>query len=176
MRDKIKRYTINLTKIVVAGIVVYTGSVYAIDYYQHSEMEKARLKTQNRVIMESKEQLEFELKEKVKNLENEVLESLANCETGGIKDRDGAILLDTNNEMSIGRYMFQRNTVIHYYKRLYGKQIGRADAIKIAVDKEKATELARDILFDTKLGYKNWWNCNKKLNLKTKIEIIKKLK
>lgn len=111
----------------------------------------------------------------IKANQDEVLETLQKCETGTVKEPNGAIILDTNKRMSIGRFMFQRRTVKYFYKKIYGEEINNAEAIAIAIDEEKVTELARKILFEEKDGYKHWLNCAKKHNLKDKIEIIKNL-
>ncbi|WP_457635811.1 hypothetical protein [Persephonella sp.] len=114
--------------------------------------------------------------EKIKKLQNEILDELSvGCETKGVKEPDATIILDTNNKMSIGRYQWQIASVQYYYKKIYGKDINRVEAIQIAIDKEKATELTRDVLFTEQEGYKNWWTCSQRLNLKDRINLINKL-
>ena len=86
-----------------------------------------------------------------------------------------AIILDTNNRMSIGRYQWQRESVIYYYKELYDVELNRVGAILIAVDEHLATELTRDVLFDIEDGWKNWWNCAKRESIPEQVKIINKL-
>lgn len=110
----------------------------------------------------------------IKELKGEVLDAIATCETGNSTSSDGMIIFDSNNEASIGRFMFQRKTVIAYYKLFYNKDISNQEAISIAIDKNKAKELAEKIVFeDNGKGINNWYNCNQKLGLKAKVDIIK---
>lgn len=118
---------------------------------------------------------------KITQLEDEVLDTLAKCETGGVEEPDGAILYDraANNDvrrMSIGRYMFQRRTIQHYIKTFEGREISKAEAITIAITPELSTELARKIIFTTENGHKNWFNCSKKHDLPGKIDLINQLR
>lgn len=113
---------------------------------------------------------------KIRTVKEDMLKELSlGCETKGVKEPDGAILLDSNNKMSIGRYMFQIDTIIHYTKKLEGKTITRREAIEIAVDPQRAGKLAEKILFGEDNGYKNWKLCADKLGIAKEIEILKKL-
>jgi len=121
------------------------------------------------------------LQAKIETLENQVLATLATCETGSLDEPDGAIILDRaasndTRRMSIGRYMFQRRTVIEYVKKFEGREIGKAEAIAISIDPERSTELARKVLFETKNGSKNWYTCSKKHGLAGKIDLINQLR
>ena len=111
----------------------------------------------------------------IKELQDEVLAELAACESQSVKEPDGAIILDTNSRMSIGRYMWQRESVQLYYKSLYNREIGRAEAIAVAINPELSGNLTRDVLFQTDNGYANWKNCDKKISLAMKVNWIKKL-
>jgi hypothetical protein len=112
---------------------------------------------------------------KIEQLKSDVLDDLASCESGGLKDPDGAIVLDVNGKMSIGRWMWQRESVIYYMEKLEGKKITNREAIELSVDPVRARELTARVLFGEKDGYKNWLNCANKFNLKTTIEIVNKL-
>jgi hypothetical protein len=48
-------------------------------------------------------------------------------------------------------------------------------AHQIAIDKARATELTRPVLFGTKNGASNWYNCSPKLGLPSQIEFGQKL-
>ncbi len=127
-------------------------------------------------IVEVKVGQEEVLQGRITELQNDVLDQLSlGCETKGIKEPDAAIILDTNNKMSIGRYMYQITTVQYYYQKIYDEEITRVEAIQIAIDKERATELTRAILFTQKGGAKNWFICSKKLNLESQINLINKI-
>lgn len=113
---------------------------------------------------------------KINNLKNGLLTVLStNCETKGVKDPDGAIIFDSNNEASIGRFQFQRKTIIYYYQKFYGKTLTNAEAIAVAIDPIKSTELASKILFGEKGGHRNWFTCSNKLDLANKVELIKSI-
>lgn len=113
------------------------------------------------------------LPKKVEQLKSEILADLKKCESQGHTEDDAIIIMDTNNKLSYGLYMFQRDTVTHYYKTLYQKDITKKEAVEIALDEQKAEQLARDILFT--VGARDWYNCSKKHNLESRILLIKKL-
>lgn len=116
------------------------------------------------------------LEVKTEELKKDFLERLSvGCETRGVADPDGAIIFDSNNQPSIGRFQFQRKTVIHYVKLLENRDITNAEAVKISVDKDKATELASRIIFGLGELESNWTNCARKLGLQSELNIIKKL-
>lgn len=106
---------------------------------------------------------------------NDLLMELKACESSSAHESDAIMILDSNNEMSIGEFMFQRDTVVHYYKVLYDKEITRRDAVIISITHEDSRKLAEDILFKTKNGWENWYNCGKKLKLEKRIAEIKNM-
>lgn len=112
---------------------------------------------------------------KVKELKANVLAELKKCETGARTELDAPILLDSNNKMSIGLYMFQIDTVVHYSKTLYNEDISRKKAVEIALSEVQASQMAEDIIFETKNGIRNWANCDDKLGLSSKVNFIKQL-
>ena len=112
---------------------------------------------------------------KVDTLKDDVVEAIAGCESAGAKDPDGLIVFDTNNEASIGRLQFQRKTVIHYVKKFEDRDIDMSDAVAIAIDKDKATSLAKRIMFEEKEGWRNWFNCGVKVDAGVKSGIINSL-
>ena len=67
------------------------------------------------------------------------------------------------------------HTIIHYYKTLYSKDITKKEAVLIALDNEKAEQLASDIIFETEKGYRNWLNCSNKHGLAERVKFIKGL-
>lgn len=118
----------------------------------------------------------FALQSKVAKLQDELMHDLSiNCEVRGAKEPDAIIVFDSNSEASIGRFQFQIKTVQHYVKVFESRDITRHEAIQIAIDKSRATELARQILFKEKDGVRNWINCGNKLGLRERIKIINSL-
>jgi hypothetical protein len=174
MRFAKKKKTTNwpalLLLVVLAGVIflVFDHKVQAYLNEQTNTFEVVRTFTQEQVDKIVTERLSL----KVEGLQNEVLADLAKCESGGSKEPDGILLLDTNDEISIGRYQFQRPTVKHFMKSLFDKEVNNVEAIAIATDQEQATELAREILFTVDTGHRHWLNCSNKLDLKTRINLI----
>lgn len=113
---------------------------------------------------------------KIEALKDELVDDLARkCETKDAKEPDSVIIFDSNNQASIGAWQFQIKTVQHYVKLFEGRDISRADAIRIAIDHEQARSLAKRIIFEEQGGVFNWANCEAKLDLAPEIEVIKKL-
>ena len=127
------------------------------------------------VVMADREVLVDNLGKKVTELKAEIVETLRQCESSGHSEDDGIIVFDSNGQASIGNWQFQKKTVIHYYQKLYGLAITQKEAVLIALDDKKAATLTEKILFEVENGQDEWYNCSKKLGLKTWIEIIKKL-
>lgn len=111
---------------------------------------------------------------KVDLLKEDVLNRLKKCESGALTVKDAPLLLDTNHKISMGMFMFQRDTVIYYYSKLYHQTIDRHQAVIIALS-PKARSLASDIIFNVRGGIFNWANCAKQENLVTEVTIIKRI-
>jgi hypothetical protein len=113
---------------------------------------------------------------RVAELKRGVAEQLMACESSGATDEDGLIVFDANRKASIGRFQFQKATVIHYYNLIYGVKLTGKEAVMLALDTERAMELATRIMFETKsMAGMDWVNCDRKLDLDRQISIIKKL-
>lgn len=113
---------------------------------------------------------------RIERAKDKIVDSLAkDCETKDVKEPDAAIILDSNNQMSIGAWMWQIKSVQFYVKKFEGRDIDRVEAIRIAIDHDKAHELTKKVLFEEKDGWTNWLMCGKKLNLANSISIINNL-
>lgn len=113
---------------------------------------------------------------KIEELKNSILDRLAACESAGKKEEDGIAILDSNDVGSYGPFQFQRKTVMYYETKRSGKPINGRDALILALQGDKARELAEWIIFDTNAGVaKDWVNCARKLDLQKEVEIIKRL-
>lgn len=132
--------------------------------------------TTSPVFVQAEDKSHEMLNEKIDKLKDEVIAQLRACESAGHSEDDGILIFDSNEKASIGTLQFQKNTVIHYYKVLYGKEITGKEAVMIALDDDKAGQLAKDIAFTTKnkIG-KDWVNCNKKHSLDAKVDLIKSM-
>lgn len=113
---------------------------------------------------------------KIEGLKKEVIEELRKCESAGYKENDGLVIFDSNSKGSFGTLQFQKATVIHFYKVLYNKDITGKEAVMIALDDIKSGQLAQDVAFKTKnkIG-KDWVNCERKLGLDERVDLIKKM-
>lgn len=119
----------------------------------------------------SREMLEV----RIDTLKDKVVSDIQKCESAGHKESDGLIVFDSNKKASLGTMQFQIDTVIHYYSVLYKQKITKKEAALIALDDEKATSLAKDIMFKDSKGWRNWFNCGTKIGAGNQIEIIKNL-
>jgi NADH/NAD ratio-sensing transcriptional regulator Rex len=105
----------------------------------------------------------------IDEMKTDVLNRLKNCE-----NKEGvALIWDTNNAASIGDYMFQLKTVQHYIQKRDGIKLSSKDAARLALDDQKARELAAWIIFNDTKGIANWHNCNVRHDLDTLIKFIK---
>lgn len=134
------------------------------------------------VYKQVKEQVVLDnLKGKINELKGQLVGEIKSCESAGFDESYGLITYDphkTNKNVqiaSIGSYQFKKSTVQYYYKTLYNQEITGKEAVLIALDDEKAGELATKIIFDTDDGLSNWINCAKKNNSRTKLEVINSL-
>lgn len=113
--------------------------------------------------------------ESIDELKTDVVAELEACESGGYPADKGIIIFDTNNKASIGVLQMQKNHVIHFQKTLYGKDITGQEAVVIAITPTLARALAKRVLFEVEDGWKEWYNCGKKLDLGIKIGYIQQL-
>lgn len=157
---------------VVVGIIFCSIGLYGA-YRASPAVYKASGNVVKRVEAIAKTTFE----EKVAKVKKEILTDLSlGCEVKGAKDPDGVIIFDSNNEASIGRFQFQRKTVIYYYKMFYSKDITAHEAIEIAIDPIRSEELAEKILFQDKgKGADNWFNCNNKMDIGARVNLLKKI-
>lgn len=106
----------------------------------------------------------------------QVVDDLEQCECGGHTWAEGFFLLDANDRYSWGCLQFQERTVVHYTKQLTGRVIDLAEAKIIALDRERARQLAYDVIFTTESGVaSDWVNCSKWYGLQARVDLIKSL-
>jgi len=157
--------------VVVIGLI---GGAYAWATVQGER----RVEDAKYVAQLEKEQIRAEFEDKISDRKYEIVDMLSNqCEVLGIKEhkKDGKIIWDTNNKPSLGRWMFQIDTVKYYSEKLRGEKLSDDEAIILAVTEIEARELAFEIIWDETGGIYNWKNCMIKLDLKSKIESIRML-
>lgn len=165
---KIKTVYLVFRVIIVIGIMT-TGYMFTVNYTVSNAKQVMAQQYETRVnIVKSNNS------NKIDVLKNDVLDRLKQCESGKLKLSDAPILLDTNNKISIGMFMFQRDTIIYYYTKLYHKNITKQEAVEIALS-PRARTLASDIIFKEKGGIFNWRNCARQKGLTTEVTIIKRI-
>ncbi len=166
-----------------SGVAIYyqsehaRGLVGSTTARYEAELRKAD-ESKNDALSVLRKKLNGDTQAKIDGLKKDILARLAQCETGGVVEQNSAILLDSNNQMSIGRYMWQRESVEYYAKLMYGKEIDRTEAILIAIDEHPTIALddfTLDVMFTVKDGVWAWANCAKKHGFEGEINIIKKL-
>ncbi len=162
------KVVVSLVMVSVIAIAI-TGGISAVQGYV-ADMKNSMTETYEAKI----ELIEGRENKKIDALKQNILDRLKRCESGDMTLEDAPMILDTNHEMSIGLYMFQRDTVIYYWEKFYGEKITRKEAVEIAIS-DRARKLAEKIIFDETGGIFNWANCARKENLVAEITVIKKL-
>lgn len=128
-----------------------------------------------RAIEVEKEVFVEKLPQQIEKLKDELVAELEKCESGGYPEDAGIMIFDSNNKASVGPLQMQKDHVKHFSKVLYGKELTGKEAVILAVEPEKARALAKDVLFKVEDGWREWYNCGRKINVETKIAYIKKM-
>ena len=159
--------------LVVLGVALLSAAVYG-DVWVGKQLSYRAEASNAPFIMVDKSAEQFEAK--IEKLKDEVIAELEKCESGGLKDEDGIVVLDSNNKGSYGVMQWQKSSVIHYYQKMTGEVMNGRDAIVYALTADKARELAKWVVFETASGVeKDWYNCSKKYSLQSKVDLIKEL-
>jgi hypothetical protein len=166
-------------KLLFAIILAIVGGGYWIGFTDKpiKNVQRASQGVTKAVIKEVKAEVKPNYEENIKKEKKAILDDLSiGCESKGHSDPDGIIIFDSNNLASIGRFQFQKATVKYYVKVFEQREISDHEAIAIAIDKVKATELAEKILFlDGGKSEKNWYNCDKRMNIGARVQLLKNL-
>lgn len=169
LRRFVRKVVLVLMGVAVIGVSLFIGSQYSPKVVYHAQAERI-------VTIDS-------LKNKVDEMKVEVIEALANCESSGASDDDALIVYDNNsagtlkgkNIPSIGSMQWKITTVQFFEKMRSGKVLTNKEAVELALNGITARDLADYAIFETKGGIYHWANCEKKLALAPKVEIIKNL-
>jgi hypothetical protein len=108
-----------------------------------------------------------------------MLGRLSKCESGTVKEQNAAVILDTNNEHSFGKYMWQIKSIQFYVDKFYHQKVDRRTAILIALDAYPdipVDDLTRKVLFEAKNNAADWYNCAQKLGLPGEINLLNKFR
>jgi len=153
------------TMLVMAGLSVIGWSVYAGSNYIPRTVWAEKVVTTD--------MSDSMFKSKIDSLKDKVVAEILSCESAGYKESDGLIIMDTNKKLSVGLMQWQVSSVQYYSKTLNNVVLTPTEAIKLALDKEQATKLARDVMFRTKnKASKDWYNCSQRFNSDAKIDMI----
>lgn len=142
-------------------------------------------KSGTQIIYANSDKSEEMFSQKIEGLKNDVINELKACESSGATEDDGLVVYDPlvsnpsstakRNIPSFGEFQFKKDTVIHYFKMKTGKTLTQKEAILLALDTDRASELAKFIGFETKSKLSSdWRNCSIKYNLDSKVDLIKK--
>lgn len=147
------------------------------------------IKTETKVI-EKKVVVDNSLKNKIESLKHGILEDLRTAEVQGYEHMDAIIVFDPLKKdlescrrvggvklhcYSFGHFNFKIETVKYYYGKFYNKTLTDKEAMDIALDNDKAYDLAYKVIFDEVGGIYNWINSGKKINAVERIELIREL-
>lgn len=152
----------------ILGIIGISIIVYAFYLFRLSFPNIQYKVVEREVIIDN-------LTAKITEMKGEILSDLKKGESSNAPESAGIIIFDSNKLASIGSYQFQTKTVIYYYKKFYGQEITQKDAILIALDDNKAGELASKIIFSEKDGWRNWYNTGRTYNFEKRLDTIRTL-
>ena len=151
------------------GIASFIGTALAVGLVVYNQM-------QNPIVVQAVKEVPVDnLSVRIEELKEVLLDKLEKCEAGGFSEADAPIVFDSNNQASLGMFQFQKRTVVHYFKVLYGEEITQKQAVEIAIDSAKSRKLAKEIIFNSKSELKDWTLCTKKLALDKELQFIKSL-
>lgn len=118
----------------------------------------------------------IELKGKsVEDLKAEVIHDLASKENG-----DGTelpVYLDDNSKgslprkdkVSVGCMAFKISTVQRHFKAIHGKELNNLEAVLLALDCDKAKELAKEAIFGELNAIGEWMGATEKMKIKVSL-------
>lgn len=172
MTKKIKGYIISSMGYVLIVCAIGFGYAWGV----HTPMATADVKS-TIVDMSSKA-----MAVRIEKLKISTVEQIRSCEEGIYREKDGLVVFDPrqggkndDTAMSYGTLQFKKATVIYYEKLLYNIIVNPKEAILIALDDQKAGQLAQDVMFKTKSMANDWQNCAEKYDTNRVIKIIKNL-
>jgi hypothetical protein len=102
----------------------------------------------------------------------EIIRQLSHCESGGWGPSDRPI--HGGRGAYLGRLQFSVQTVINYQLKRDGTQLSRQDAAQLAHDYDRASTLAKFMIFDLEEPH-HWPLCARKIGLRSQMAAIKEL-
>ena len=108
----------------------------------------------------------------IEDRKDEMIRQLAHCESGGSGPSDRPIY--GGRGAYVGRLQFSLQTVISYHRMRDGTQLTRQEAAELAHDYDRASSLAKYMIFDLQEPW-HWPLCSRKIALRNEMENIKKM-
>ena len=101
---------------------------------------------------------------------DELVRQLAHCESGGWGPSERKIV--GGRGAYLGRLQFSVQTVINYQIKRDGMQLSRAEAAELAHDYDRASALAKYMIFDLEEPH-HWPLCARKIGLRSQLAAVK---
>ena len=103
---------------------------------------------------------------------DESIRQLAHCESGGSGPSDRPIY--GGRGAYLGRLQFATRTVMAYVQKRDGIALNPKDAAALALDYDRAADLAKYMIFDLEEPW-HWPLCSKKVNAQAEIAALKQI-
>ncbi len=108
----------------------------------------------------------------IEDRKDEVIRQLAHCESGGSGPSDRPIY--GGRGAYLGRLQFSLQTVISYQRMRDGTQLSRQEAADLAHDYDRASSLAKYMVFELEEPW-HWPLCSRKIALRNEMVVIKEM-
>ncbi len=108
----------------------------------------------------------------IEERKDEVVRQIAICESGGYGPSDRPIY--GGRGAYLGRLQFATRTVMSYVQKRDGIALNPKDAAALALDYDRAADLAKYMIFDLEEPW-HWPLCSKKANAQAEIQALKQL-
>ena len=111
-------------------------------------------------------------RDEVEERKDEMMRQLAHCETGGYGPSERPIY--GGRGAYLGRMQFTVQTVMSYQLKRDGTQLTRQQAVELAHDYDRASSLAKFMIFDLEEPF-HWPLCSRKIALRNEMANIKQM-
>ena len=108
----------------------------------------------------------------IEDRKDEVIRQIAICESGGYGPSDRPIY--GGRGAYLGRLQFATRTVMAYVQKRDGIALNPKDAAALALDYDRAADLAKYMIFDLEEPW-HWPLCSKKVNAQAEIAALKQI-
>jgi hypothetical protein len=113
-----------------------------------------------------------EPRDEVEDRKDELMKQLAHCETGGYGPSERPIY--GGRGAYLGRMQFSVQTVMSYQLKRNGTQLTRQQAAELAHDYDRASSLAKFMIFDLEEPW-HWPLCSRKIALRNEMANVKQM-